>query len=132
MSTQLDYIKTFIDAMDVTTTINHEGTVSSKKNAGVPPRIYVHAPEFVRFDSYAKEITYRYLMQWTFLTEATITTALKALIDIVDKLHRRATIAGYTKPATLVKAELKVLGSIDKKKSYWECRTYLEVVWSES
>ena len=133
VNTELDEVKIFVDAIDATTTVNHNGNVGNIKGAGPPPVIFINNPEIPLIDTYNKEYVHRYKLELQFLTEATLTTAFKALISNIDKLSRRAAIAGYTKPSTIAKIDLVNLGKIAKKiKNLWKAELYLEVTWCES
>ena len=94
--------------------------------------MFIHIPEIIDIDTYSKEITYRYLIECNFLTEATLITALKALVTNIDSLTRRVAIGGYTKPSILVNVKLAASGTMKRTKSLWFCDIYIEATWSET
>jgi len=125
----LDDVKEFVDTIDATTTINHEGNIGIVSKVGSGNRILIKEPQLVSSDTYSRSYIFRYRLELEFDSEINLITALNNLIVNIDYIRRKVAISGYSKPDRLWNVELVSQGEIWKPKM-WRCDVYIECEWS--
>jgi len=132
-TTELDYIRTFISKVCTSNTVKH-----IVENGNDINNILGKQKILIKHGELLETFSNRYLKRFPILinepSEVLLITTLNNLIDGIQKLQKRQTISGYTKPSTLVyiKFVTSNRGSINFKTKRWNIQVFLDVEFTTS
>jgi len=136
-TTELNCIRTFLDAVHTVATFNHapvEASQISHVLDASSQRGLIHPPELMSVDGdfYRK----RYKIEIQEVTEAGLMTAIDNIIIGIRKFNKRTAISNFTYASAPTMCHMKYVNSgeveVITKRSIWKCEIWIDVEWSTS
>ena len=130
MASNTAEIALFLKQCHSTATVNTITTVKNINLINDTERMLVYPPELISVDF--NHYTERYLIKLSETTEATLTAMMSDIINNIDNLNKRIAVGTFTRPSTMLNAELKnsnkaFENGITKR---WDRDIYIDVEWS--
>ena len=129
---ELDHIKTFIEAVNTTHTVITIETSRNINLVGDLQSVLIYPGESLSADRIM--IKRQYALQYKDASEGALNSSIYALCEGIDKLNARETITAYTKPNSLVGMSF-VSSGLDYYKSQgntWFANVKIIVKWLTS